>query len=182
MKIYTRTGDEGTTALFGGSRVSKANQRIEAYGTVDELNSFLAIVRDQEVNRKREQFIIQIQERLFVIGSMLATVPGNTKVRIPQIVEQDAILLEDAIDQMETHLEPLRNFVLPGGHISVSHCHVARTVCRRAERKIVALTQVESVDPLIIKYINRLSDYLFVLARVMAAELKVVETPWKPTL
>ena len=132
MKIYTRTGDEGTTALFGGRRVSKADLRIDAYGTVDELNSFLAVVRDQEVNKKREHFLVQIQERLFVVGSMLATEPGNTKVKIPQLLENDALALEEAIDQMETHLEPLRNFVLPGGHISVSHCHVARTVCRRA--------------------------------------------------
>ncbi|MGC3946261.1 MAG: cob(I)yrinic acid a,c-diamide adenosyltransferase [Chryseolinea sp.] len=182
MKIYTRTGDEGSTALFGGSRVSKADMRIDAYGTIDELNAFIAVVRDQEVNKKREHFIIQIQERLFTVGSMLATVPGNTKVKIPLLVDNDATSLEDAIDQMEAHLEPLRNFVLPGGHVSISHCHVARTVCRRAERKIVALNQIETVDPIIIKYINRLSDYLFVLARAMASELNVVETPWKPTL
>lgn len=182
MKIYTRTGDEGTTALFGGRRVSKADLRIDAYGTVDELNSFLAVVRDQEVNKKREHFLVQIQERLFVVGSMLATEPGNTKVKIPQLLENDALALEEAIDQMETHLEPLRNFVLPGGHISVSHCHVARTVCRRAERAIVALNDMENVNPLIIKYINRLSDYLFVLARTMAAELNVAETPWRPAL
>ena len=182
MKIYTRTGDEGTTALFGGSRVSKADLRIDAYGTVDELNAFLAIVRDQEVNKKREHLLVQIQERLFTIGSMLATVPGNTKVRIPQLLEEDAVTLENAIDHMEALLEPLRNFVLPGGHISISHCHVARTVCRRAERKIVALSQSESVDPIIVKYMNRLSDYLFVLSRAMAAELGVAETPWKPAL
>ena len=182
MKIYTRTGDEGTTALFGGSRVSKADLRIEAYGTVDELNAFLAIVRDQEVNKKREHLLVQIQERLFTIGSMLATVPGNTKVKIPQLLEEDAITLENAIDHMEALLEPLRNFVLPGGHASISHCHVARTVCRRAERKIVALSQSEAVDPIIVKYMNRLSDYLFVLARAMATELGVAETPWKPAL
>ncbi|MEJ1238682.1 cob(I)yrinic acid a,c-diamide adenosyltransferase [Chryseolinea sp. T2] len=181
MKIYTRTGDEGSTALFGGSRVSKADLRIEAYGTIDELNAFLAVVRDQEVNKKREHFIVQIQERLFTIGSMLATLPEATKVKIPRLVEQDIVSLEDAIDQMEAHLEPLRNFVLPGGHVSISHCHVARTVCRRAERKIVALHKVETIDPIVIKYINRLSDYLFVLARAMAAELSIVETPWKPT-
>ena len=182
MKIYTRTGDEGTTALFGGSRVSKSDLRIDAYGTVDELNAFLAVVRDQEVNRKREHFLIQIQERLFTIGSMLATVPGNTTVKIPRLVDGDPESLEEAIDQMEAHLLPLRNFVLPGGHVSISHCHVARTVCRRAERKIVSLNQTESIDPLIIRYINRLSDYLFVLARTMAYELGITETPWKPTL
>lgn len=180
MKIYTRTGDEGSTALFGGSRVSKADLRIDAYGTVDELNAFLAVLRDQEVNRKRVHFLVHIQERLFTIGSMLATVPGNTTVKIPRLVEGDPETLEEAIDQMEAHLQPLRNFVLPGGHVSISHCHVARTVCRRAERTIVALNQTEVVDPLVVKYMNRLSDYLFVLARTMSAELGITETPWKP--
>lgn len=182
MKIYTRTGDEGSTGLFGGRRVSKADLRIDAYGTVDELNAFLAVVRDQEVNRKREHVLIQIQEHLFTIGAMLATVPGNTTVKIPHLQDTDTTSLETAIDEMETQLEPLRNFVLPGGHVSVSHCHVARTVCRRAERKIVTLHETESVDPVIIRYINRLSDYLFVLARVMAVELDIKETPWKPAL
>lgn len=180
MKIYTRTGDQGDTSLLGGKRVSKSDLRIEAYGTVDELNAFVAVVRDQEVNRKREHFLVQVQDRLFTIGSMLATVPGNTAVKIPRLEDSDAASLEDAIDQMEVHLQPLRNFVLPGGHVSISHCHVARTVCRRAERKIVALSQAEPVDQLIITYINRLSDYLFILARAMAAELNVTETPWKP--
>jgi cob(I)alamin adenosyltransferase len=182
MKIYTRTGDEGSTALFGGSRVSKADLRIDAYGTIDELNAFIAVVRDQEVNRKREHFLVNVQEHLFTIGSMLATLPGNTAVKIPRLEEGDAESLEEAIDQMEAHLQPLRNFVLPGGHVSVSHCHVARTVCRRAERRIVDLSQTAVVDPLVVKYINRLSDYLFVLARTMAAELEIVETPWKPSL
>jgi cob(I)alamin adenosyltransferase len=182
MKIYTRTGDQGSTSLFGGSRVSKADLRIEAYGTVDELNAFLAVVRDQEVNKKREHFLVQIQERLFTMGAMLATVPGNNKVSIPRLENADAESLEQAIDQMEAHLHPLRNFLLPGGHIAVSHCHVARTVCRRAERRIVGLSQVEPVDPLIITYMNRLSDYLFVLSRAMAAELEIAETPWKPAI
>lgn len=180
MKIYTKTGDQGSTGLFGGGRVSKADLRIDAYGTVDELNAFMALVRDQEVNKKRAHFIIQIQEQLFTIGSMLATVPGNTKVRIPVLEERDTEALEHAIDEMDAHLPPLRNFILPGGHVAISHCHVARTVCRRAERKIVTLHQAEPVHPLIIKYMNRLSDYLFILARAMAAELGVVETPWKP--
>lgn len=182
MKIYTRTGDQGTTSLFGGSRVPKSDLRIEAYGTVDELNAFIAVVRDQVVNKKREHFLVQIQEHLFTIGAMLATVPGNTSVKIPHLRTSDAVMLEEAIDQMETQLQPLRNFILPGGHPSVSHCHVARTVCRRAERKIVGLAQSEPVDPSIILYINRLSDYLFVLARAMAKELNVEETPWKPSL
>lgn len=182
MKIYTRTGDQGDTSLFGGKRVLKSDLRIDAYGTVDELNACIAVVRDQEVNKKREHFLIQVQDRLFTIGSMLATVSGNTTVRIPHLDTTDVASLEEAIDQMEVHLEPLRNFILPGGHISISHCHVARTVCRRAERKIVALSQSEPVDQLIIRYVNRLSDYLFVLARAMAEELNVKETPWKPAL
>lgn len=182
MKIYTRTGDQGDTSLFGGKRVLKSDLRIDAYGTVDELNACIAVVRDQEVNKKREHFLIQVQDRLFTIGSMLATVPGKPTVRIPHLDTTDVASLEEAIDQMEVHLEPLRNFILPGGHISISHCHVARTVCRRAERKIVALSQAEPVDQLIIRYVNRLSDYLFVLARAMAEELNVKETPWKPAL
>lgn len=180
MKIYTRTGDQGHTSLFGGSRVSKAALRIDAYGTVDELNAFLAVLRDQEANKKRESDLIRIQERLFVIGAMLSTVPGNSTVKIPHLEEGDAVWLEEAIDALEVNLPPLRNFILPGGHVSVSHCHVARTVCRRAERQIVALSETEPVDPLVIQFMNRLSDYLFVLSRAMAAELSIIETPWKP--
>lgn len=180
MKIYTKTGDQGTTALFGGTRVSKTDLRIEAYGTVDEANAFIAIVRDQEVNKKRESILIAIQERLFTIGSLLAVAPGKTGVRVPQLNAADVVLLEQAIDEMDTVLPPLRNFIVPGGHIAVSHCHAARTVCRRAERNIVALHQQQPVDPIIIQYMNRLSDYLFVLARMIAHELGVVETPWKP--
>jgi cob(I)alamin adenosyltransferase len=179
MKIYTKTGDSGTTALFGGKRVSKGDARIDAYGTVDELNAHIGMVRDQEVNRKRVDELISIQDRLFVIGSILATAPGNDKVKIPKVTETDVELLERAIDAMEKSLEPLRFFVLPGGHFSVSSGHIARTVCRRAERLVVALSKEEITDPLVIKYLNRLSDYLFVLCRKMAQELGIPETPWK---
>jgi cob(I)alamin adenosyltransferase len=182
MKIYTKTGDKGTTALFGGKRVSKADLRIETYGTVDELNSFLGLVRDQEVNHKRKDELIEIQDRLFTIGSVLATEPGNSKVKTPQLNEEDITFLEGKIDAMDKELPPMRSFVLPGGHASVSHCHVARTVCRRAERICIALHGNEAIDPLIIKYLNRLSDYLFVLSRKMAHELKVEESPWKPRM
>lgn len=180
MKIYTKTGDEGTTALFGGRRVSKGALRIETYGTVDELNSWLGLVRDQEVNRIRENFLISIQQNLFVIGSTLAAEPGNTKIKIPTLKEEDVTRLENEIDRMEKELEPMRNFILPGGHQSVSFCHITRTVCRRAERFAIRLKEEEPVDTIVIKYLNRLSDYLFVLARKMGAELKTIETPWIP--
>jgi cob(I)alamin adenosyltransferase len=180
MKIYTKTGDKGTTALFGGKRVSKADLRIDAYGTVDELNSFLGLIRDQEVNLKRKDKLIEIQHMLFVIGSNLATEPGNTKVKVPLLTEADIEFLETGIDEMEQELPPLKFFVLPGGHQSVSFCHVARTVCRRAERITIALNEQEPVESVIIKYLNRLSDYLFVLSRKMASELGAEEIPWKP--
>jgi cob(I)alamin adenosyltransferase len=182
MKIYTKTGDLGLTSLFGGKRVSKADLRIETYGTVDELNSFLGLVRDQEINLKRKDELVEVQDRLFTIGSILATEPGNTKVKTPLLKEDDVSFLENKIDEMEAKLSPLRSFVLPGGHASVSHCHITRTVCRRAERICISLSQHEDIDPLIIKYLNRLSDYLFVLSRKMAQELGAEETPWKPRM
>jgi cob(I)alamin adenosyltransferase len=182
MKIYTKTGDDGTTALFGGKRVSKADLRIDTYGTIDELNSWVGVVRDQEVNLPRTDTLIAIQDRLFTIGSMLATEPGNTKVKIPAMDETDVTFLEKKIDEMEATLEPMRSFVLPGGHQSVSFCHVTRTICRKAERLTIALNQSEGVSPLVIKYLNRLSDFLFVLSRVMANELQAAEIPWKPRM
>ena len=182
MKIYTKTGDHGTTSLFGGKRVSKADLRIDSYGTVDELNSYLGLLRDQEVNQKRKDVLIEIQDRLFTIGSILATEPGNTKVKIPLLIESDITLLEVEMDRMEEMLPPMRFFVLPGGHASVSFGHVARTVCRRAERLAIALDEQEKINPLVIKYLNRLSDYLFMLCRMMTFELKIEETPWKPRM
>lgn len=182
MKIYTKTGDKGTTALFGGKRVSKADLRIDTYGTVDELNSYMGLVRDQEVNANRKGILTEIQDRLFTIGSILATEPGNTKVKVPALSESDVTFLENEIDAMEEKLPPMKSFVLPGGHPSVSFCHVARTVCRRAERLVITLNAQEKTDELIIKYLNRLSDYLFVLSRKMTAELKAEETPWKPRM
>ena len=180
MKIYTKTGDQGITSLFGGKRVSKADLRIDAYGTVDELNSFVGLVRDQEVNKQRTDVLVRIQNTLFVVGSILATEPGNTKVKIPAIAEDDVQFLENEIDAMEADLPPLRSFILPGGHTAVSFCHVARTVCRRAERLVAALHAQESVEMLVLKFLNRLSDYLFVLSRKMTFELGAEERPWKP--
>lgn len=182
MKIYTKTGDEGTTSLFGGKRVSKADLRIDAYGTIDELNSWMGVLRDQKINEFRSEPLAEIQDRLFTIGSILATEPENKKVKIPSLLEADVELLENQMDEMDNQLPAMRHFVLPGGHASVSFGHVARTVCRRAERLVIALDQIEKVDSLVIKYLNRLSDFLFVLCRSMAHELKAPETPWKPRM
>ena len=179
MKIYTKTGDQGTTSLFGGKRVSKADLRIDAYGTVDELNSWVGLVGDQSVNEKRKKFLISIQDRLFTMGSVLATEPGNTKVKIPLLSEEDVTTLEREIDFMDSQLPPMRSFILPGGHQSVSFCHIARTVCRRAERLVIHLHTQEPLDMLVIQYLNRLSDYLFVLARKMASELNIDDIAWK---
>ena len=182
MKIYTKTGDEGTTGLFGGKRVSKAELRIETYGTIDELNSYVGLLRDQKVNERRKTFLISIQDRLFTIGSLLATEPGNTKVKVPSLGQDDAVALEQEIDAMEAELEPMKSFVLPGGHPSVSFGHITRTVCRRAERLVIRLHGSEPLDPLIIRYLNRLSDYFFVLCRKMTKELHAEETPWHPKM
>lgn len=179
MKIYTKTGDQGTTSLFGGTRVSKSDLRIDTYGTIDELNSYIGLLRDQEVNQIRKEVLVEIQDRLLTIGSILATEPGNTKVKIPSLVESDITFLEKEMDAMDAKLPPMRFFVLPGGHPSVSFGHLARTVCRRAERLVIALNHQVSIEPPVIKYLNRLSDYLFVLCRMMAHELKIEETPWK---
>ncbi|MEO5600666.1 MAG: cob(I)yrinic acid a,c-diamide adenosyltransferase [Cyclobacteriaceae bacterium] len=182
MKIYTKTGDLGTTSLFGGKRVSKADLRIETYGTIDELNSWIGVVRDQVINTLRKDIFLEIQDRLFTIGSILATEPGNVKVKIPTLAEEDIIFLEREIDVMDAALPPMRSFVLPGGNESVSFGHIARTVCRRSERLVIGLNSSETVDPLVIKYLNRLSDYLFVLTRKMALELGIEEAPWKPRM
>lgn len=180
MKIYTKTGDSGTTSLFGGKRVLKSELRIDTYGTVDELNAHIGLLRDQEVNHKRKDVLVEIQDRLFTLGSILATEPGNTNMKVPPLHEADIEFLEKQIDRMTEALPPMRFFVLPGGHPSVSFGHVARTVCRRAERLVIALDQLEKVQPLAIIYLNRLSDYLFTLCRMMTLELHVEEIPWKP--
>jgi cob(I)alamin adenosyltransferase len=180
MKIYTKTGDQGTTSLLGGTRVPKSNLRIDAYGTVDELNSYIGLLRDQAVNEKRTDLLKEIQDRLFTLGADLATAPGKDKVKKPDLHLEDVVLLEQEMDQMEELLPPLTAFILPGGHQSVSFCHLARTVCRRAERITVELNAYEPVADLVIQYLNRLSDFLFVLGRMMALELKVDEVTWNP--
>lgn len=182
MKIYTKTGDQGITSLLGGMRVPKSDLRIDAYGTIDELNSYLGLLRDQEVNQKRADFLKEIQDRLFTIGADLATVPGKDKVKKPDLHSEDVEQVEKEMDLMDTQLPMLTAFILPGGHQSVSFCHLARTVCRRAERIVVELASFEPVSDLVIQYLNRLSDYLFVLGRKMAQELQVEEVTWKPRI
>ena len=187
MKVYTKTGDKGTTALFGGTRVPKDHIRIESYGTVDELNSHIGLIRDQEMNPHYKEILIEIQDRLFTAGAILATPPdketlknGKPRLNIPKISESDIELLENEIDVMETELPPMTHFVLPGGHTTVSYCHIARCVCRRAERLSVHLAHNEPIDELVLKYLNRLSDYLFVLARKLSADLNAEEVKWIP--
>ena len=184
LKIYTKTGDKGTTSLIGGTKVFKSDLRIEAYGTVDELNSCVGLCRDLLKNKKSRKALLEIQDRLFIIGSLLACDPGkDIKMKIPNLEETDIIFLEKEIDKMDEVLPPMKNFILPGGHESVSALHIARCICRRTERCCVRL-QMESneEDSTIIKYLNRLSDYLFVLARFTGYQLKVKEILWKPKI
>jgi cob(I)alamin adenosyltransferase len=178
MKIYTKTGDQGQTSLLGGMRVPKHHLKIEAYGTVDELNSYLGLVRDVAGDKHSIETIIKIQNSLFTIGAQLATETGNEKVKIPHIQVSDIEFLEKEIDAMDAQLPPLKNFVLPGGNTWVSHCHVARCICRRAERLVVHLSENEKIDEQIISYLNRLSDYLFVLSRYAALKTNANEIPW----
>ena len=180
MKIYTRTGDKGETSLLGGARVSKADMKIEAYGTVDELNSYLGLLRDHEELRVHKQLLIKIQENLFTIGSILAVESGKTFDYVPDITEAEITVMEEEIDRMDAQLPEMRNFVLPGGHPLISYCHISRCVCRRAERLVIALSEKEPVDALIIKYLNRLSDFLFVMARKLTLDLGVEEIAWTP--
>lgn len=187
MKIYTKTGDSGTTALFGGTRVAKDHIRIESYGTVDELNSHIGLVRDQEINSHYQLILIEIQDRLFTIGALLATPPdkevmknGELRLQNLGILESDIELLEKEMDTMEATLPQMTHFVLPGGHTAVSYCHIARCVCRRAERMAVHLSHNEPVSEIAIKYLNRLSDYLFVLARKLTFDLNAKEVQWIP--
>ena len=187
MKVYTKTGDTGTTALFGGTRVSKDHARIESYGTVDELNSYIGLIRDQEIKQHYKDILIEIQDRLFTVGAMLATPPekeilknGEKRLQNLGIVESDIEFLEKEIDAMENSLPQMTHFVLPGGHTTVSYCHIARCVCRRAERLAVHLSHNEPVADIAIKYLNRLSDYLFVLARKLSKDLHADEVQWIP--
>ncbi len=180
FKIYTKTGDAGETSLIGGTRVPKYHQRIEAYGTLDELNSFIGLIRDQDIDEGSKLVLIEIQDRIFTAESQLAIDTENPPLRrMPELKEDDILFLENQIDKMNEELPPISNFVLPGGHQAVSLCHVARTVCRRAERITISLRENYPVSELVIKYLNRLSDYLFVLSRKLTKDLNAVEIPWK---
>jgi len=178
MKVYTKKGDQGTTQLIGGTRVPKSSLRIESYGTVDELNSYIGLIRDQEISSEVIEQLLEIQDRLFTMGSQLAADPEASKMKLPEIVDEDVTNLENWIDQMDKSLEPMKSFVLPGGHTTVSFCHIARCVCRRAERICVDLNAHQPIDPILLTYLNRLSDYLFVLSRKLSKDLNAKEHPW----
>ena len=177
FKIYTKTGDKGETGLFGGKRLPKYDLRIESYGTVDELNSYIGLLRDFLQDEATRDFLKAIQDRLFTIGANLASDPDKS-MSTPDLLESDVQALEQQMDRMDETLPALKNFILPGGHPTVSYCHIARTVCRRAERQVVALAANEAVDEIIMVYLNRLSDYLFVLSRKVAQDLNVAEVSW----
>ena len=182
MKIYTKKGDSGTTQLIGGTRIPKHSLRIESYGTVDELNSWIGLIRDQEINQMYRDQLIEIQDRLFTIGSNLAADPEKSNMKLPQVSEKDVTFLEEAMDTMDALLPEMKSFVLPGGHTTVSYCHVARCVCRRAERNVTHLNENEEIEAVVMKYLNRLSDYLFVLSRKLTQDLNAHEQPWKPRM
>src|ERR1700761_5479107 len=182
MKIYTKTGDKGFTSLIGGTRVSKHHLRIESYGTVDELNSWIGLIRDQPITPHDKEILKQVQDRLFTIGSSLAADPEKSKMVIPDLHTEDIDLLEQEMDSMNEQLPQLKHFILPGGSNMISYCHIARCVCRRAERLTVHLAEESVVDDKVIIYLNRLSDYLFTLARKLGNDSKVPENQWIPRL
>ncbi|CAN5396746.1 cob(I)yrinic acid a,c-diamide adenosyltransferase [soil metagenome] len=179
MKIYTKTGDKGQTSLIGGTRVPKHHIRIEAYGTVDELNSWTGLLRDMISDDHVKTILIEVQDRLFTIGSLLAADPEKSKMKLPDLIESDVKLLENEIDEMDKVLPAMKHFVLPGGNEIVSHCHIARCICRRAERCTIHLNETSPIDEIIIQYLNRLSDYLFTLSRKLSLDLGAEEIPWK---
>lgn len=187
MKIYTKTGDQGITSLYGGTRVPKHHIRINSYGTVDELNAWLGLLRDQPIDLNSKDMLLVIQDKLFTIGAILATEPekellknGKERLKIPLIVERDIELLEREMDMMDEQLPPMTHFIMPGGHPIVSYCHIARTVCRRAERMTTLLYEQEPFNDKVLAYMNRLSDYLFVLSRKLSSDVKAEEIKWIP--
>lgn len=187
MKIYTKTGDQGTTGLYGGTRVSKSHVRIESYGTVDELNSYLGLIRDQKIAAPIFDVIVKIQNELFTVGAILATPPekeqlknGKQRLKIPLLDKESILFLEKEMDELNEELPEMTHFVLPGGHTTVSYCHIARCICRRAERLVVQLNEEIGINELVIVYLNRLSDYLFVLARKLTLDNHAEEIKWIP--
>jgi len=182
MKIYTKTGDKGKTALIGGQRVPKYHIRIECYGTIDELMSHIGFLRDQISTMEISKILLEILNQLMSCAAILAAEVENENLKLPEILPSDVEFLENEIDQMEDELQPLTSFILPTGHPVVSYCHVARCVCRRAERMIVRVSEKFNVPENLIKYVNRLSDFLFVLARKLTKDLNVIEIPWHARL
>ncbi len=182
FRIYTKTGDKGETSLIGGTRLPKYHIRIEAYGTVDELNSHIGLLRDLTSDSTVQDLLIGIQDRLFTIGSHLAADPEKNKMQLPPIFEEDVVVLEKAIDAIDAIVPEMKSFILPGGHVNVSQCHIARCVCRRAERAVLRLAENEPVEEIHAKYLNRLSDYLFMLSRWYTHSLGALEIPWKPKM
>ena len=180
MKIYTKGGDKGKTSLVTGTRVKKYHIRLEAYGLIDELNSYIGLLRSFEINDRNNEFLINIQHKLFNIGSILAADEKEIKFSLPEINPTDTLNIENEIDFLNETLPALQSFILPGGNQVVSHCHIARTICRKAERKIVKLADEEKIEDELIKFINRLSDYLFVLARAISKEINAKEIKWIP--
>ncbi len=181
-KIYTKTGDKGTTALIGGKRVPKYHLRIEVYGTIDELNAFTGLLRDQKIDAHSKQMLLEIQDRLFTMESLVAYEPVNKEVSLPGLTESDVELLEKEMDTMNETLPPLTSFILPGGHPVVSYTHVCRTITRRAERLLIKLSHETEVAEINLKYLNRLSDYFFVLGRKFSVDFEAVEMVWKPRM
>lgn len=179
-KIYTRGGDKGETSLLGGKRVPKHHLKIEAYGTADELNAFIGLLRDQDISSYYKRILLDIQERVFIAESLLASDEGSEEFQLPHLNEEDISILEREIDSMNHYLPTLSNFILPGGHPAISYAHVCRVVCRRAERIIIKLQEESHVDDIIIRYFNRLSDYFFVLARKIAFDQGVGDILWQP--
>jgi cob(I)alamin adenosyltransferase len=178
FKIYTKGGDRGETSLLGGTRVSKSHERVEAYGNLDELNSFIGLIRDQDINNHYKEVLFRVQEDLFVAEALIARDPEKQTRELPTFTDAEITMLEMEIDAMNDDLPSLTNFILPGGHTVVSYCHIARTVCRRAERSLIRLNLVSPVDDIIIRLLNRLSDYLFVLARKTGKDFGATESPW----
>lgn len=180
-KIYTKQGDKGQTSLLGGSKVPKYHERIEAYGTLDELNSFIGLTRDYSEDENTRQYLKKIQDEVFAIEAHLASETREASGFLPEIKDSVIAEMEKEIDRMEQSLPELKNFILPGGHPAVSYCHVARTICRRAERTVIKLAETIEVKAVIIQYLNRLSDYFFVLARYLGNYFGAEEIVWKPT-
>ena len=179
MKVYTKKGDKGKTQLLGGSMVDKDHAKLECYGTIDELNSFIGNVYDQELNSFHKEILLKIQNQLFNLGSIISFDGEKNKIKLPNIKIENIKMLEKAIDKMEENLPKLKSFILPSGHPTASKCHIARTVCRRAERNLVTLSKTTKIDMLHLQYLNRLSDYLFILSRAILKDNGDTEIEWQ---